>query len=305
MEALATRDVDSLMGVSIIIPIYNVEQYIEECLDSVIGQTYNEIEIILIDDGSTDRSGKIADRYALKDKRIKVIHKKNGGLSDARNAGVVIAKCDYIMFVDSDDYVDSTFVETALLKIKVHRADILCFRFMSVDDSGRTKISSKNTKHEYKTYSNIESMKDIFSIGGSLKVNAWNKIYKRSLFVDNSILYPVERVYEDNLTTYKLMYFAKKVVFIDKSLLLYRQRPGSITKNKLTAQNIKERIGMLSETIDWLDGKLTGLDIVKIQRIYRKTLLTVMMNEAVMKKQAYRIPAILFEIIKNNKRNAR
>lgn len=287
--------------VSVIIPIFNVEQFVADCLDSVTSQTHDEIEIILVDDGSTDNSGKIADAYAMKDKRIRVVHKKNGGLSDARNAGLKIAKGDYIMFVDSDDYVDKEFVAIALQNIKVHGADIVCFRFTYVAAGVETKISSTNTNQDYKWYSNIAAIKDSFSLGGALKVNAWNKIYKRDLFIENNITYPVGRLHEDNLTTYKLMYFANKVVYINKTLLFYRQRPGSIMKDKLNIQGVRMRIGMLNETVGWLDDRVTRRDLHEIYKSYAKTLLVVLVGEAISKRQPFIIPAILFELVKKQK----
>lgn len=290
-------------GVSIIIPIYNIEQYIHECLQSAIGQTYANIEIILVDDGSTDKSGEIAEWYAAQDKRVQVIHKKNGGLSDARNAGIRVASFPYIIFIDSDDYVADKCVETALLALIKYDADIVCFGFEYTYDNMKTKLSSKNTEREHKTYTNIESIQDIFTLGGALKVNSWNKIYKRSLFSNNEIFYPTGRIYEDNLTTYKLMFFAKKVVYIDKVLYSYRQRSDSIMKGRLTNRIIKERYSMLVETVKWLNEKLTSQEVKKIQRLYRKTLLLVLTKEAVVKKQIYYIPSILFQLIVYNTRS--
>ena len=115
--------------ISIIIPVYNTRSYLIECLDSVIAQTFNNIEIILVDDGSNDGSEKIVDEYALRDERIKVIHQKNQGLSAARNTGIKASKSPYIMFVDSDDYVDEKYCETPYSIIKQHNADIVSFEF--------------------------------------------------------------------------------------------------------------------------------------------------------------------------------
>ena len=285
--------------VSVVVPVYNVREYLEECLDSILSQTYESIEVIIVDDGSTDGSSKVVDRYALKDGRIIAVHKKNGGLSDARNAGIRVAKGDYVMFVDSDDYVDSRFVETALQNIREHGADVACFRFTYVDDESEIKRSSVSVEQSYSEYSNVESIKDIFSLGGTLKVNAWNKIYKRSLFSDNSIVYPVGRLYEDNLTTYKLLYFAKKIVYFNESLLFYRQRPGSIMKNKLTAQGIKDRLEMVHETTGWLHGKVEKRDLQEIEKVYMKTLAVVLAHESLAKKQPFMLPIILLELIKN------
>lgn len=113
--------------VSIIVPVYNVEKYVERCIESIIKQSYKNLEIILIDDGSKDNSGKICDEYAQKDNRIKVIHKKNGGLSDARNTGLNIADGEYICFIDSDDYIHKDLVKDNLEKLIQQKADMICF----------------------------------------------------------------------------------------------------------------------------------------------------------------------------------
>lgn len=285
--------------VSVIIPVYNVEQYIAICLDSILHQTYSNIQIIIVDDGSTDRSPMIADEYASKDERITVIHKKNGGLSDARNVGIDRSTGDYIMFLDSDDYVDHRFIEASLENIKNYDADIACFRFTYVDDTSEIKLSSVSSSQDFQVYSNIEGIKDIFTLGGTLKVNAWNKIYRRQLFFDNNIKYPIGRLYEDNLTTYRLMFFAKKIIYFNESLLSYRQRQGSIMKNRLTTANIKQRVGMVDETIGWLSPRISAVDLRDIKKIYLRTLTLVMLRECFVKKQPLMFIVVISEFIKS------
>lgn len=298
MRRAATTDQTIL--VSVVVPVYNVEQYAAECLDSLLRQTYENIEIIAVNDGSTDGSGGVVDSYMKKDARVKVVHKKNGGLSDARNAGVSVATGEYIMFLDSDDYAADDFVASALGAAIDNRADIVCFRFTSVTDSGETiSISTKKAVDNLATYANTDAIKDIFTLGGTLKVNAWNKIYRRSLFSRNNIKYPVGKIYEDNQTTYKLMYLAKKIIFLDKSLLFYRQRPGSIMKGGLTSDGIRERYGMIDEATSWLDEKISGKDLGAIRNAYMKTLTVVLAHESLAKKQPFMLPIILLELIKN------
>jgi len=279
--------------VSIIVPVYNVEKYVSECLESLIKQTYKNIEIIVVNDGSTDNCAMICEDFSVRDNRIKVINKRNGGLSDARNMGINKAKGKYVMFVDSDDYVNKEFAESAMKGILKKNADIACFRFLSVFEDGSTKISSKSTPLSFIEYSNVEAINDIFTRGGSLKVNAWNKIYKKELFLNNEISYPVGRVYEDNLTTYKLMYYSKKVIFFDKSLLFYRQRAGSIMKNKLSVKGISRRLNMVNETREWLKNKISKQELSKICRNYKRTLIEVLVGESIRKRQVYYIPVIL------------
>ena len=132
--------------VTIIIPVYNVEKYLPKCLDSIINQTYNHLEIIIVDDGSKDSSGLICDEYALKDQRIKVLHKKNGGLSSARNAGLDIAKGDYIMFVDSDDYVESHYCEVPLKHALEKNVRIVSFGYNKIFIDGNI-LKRKTNNH--------------------------------------------------------------------------------------------------------------------------------------------------------------
>ena len=204
------------------------------------------------------------------------------------------------MFLDSDDYAADDFVESTLRAAIDNRADIVCFRFTSVTDSGEAiSLSTKKEVDNLTEYANTDAIQDIFTLGGTLKVNAWNKIYKRSLFSSNNIEYPVGRIYEDNQTTYKLMYFAKKIIFLDKSLLFYRQRPGSIMKGGLTGDGIRERYGMIDEVIGWLDGKISGKDLCVIRNAYMKTLAVVLAHESLAKKQPFMLPIVLLEFIKN------
>ena len=130
--------------ISVIVPIYKSEKYLEKCIESIIGQTYKNIEIILVDDGSEDRCGEICDAYSLKDNRIKVIHKKNGGISDARNAGLDIATGEYIGFVDSDDYIANDMLETLLGLSKQYMADISCVSYYELIDN--SVIAGKDSR---------------------------------------------------------------------------------------------------------------------------------------------------------------
>ena len=211
--------------VSIIIPVYNVERYLKKCIDSVINQTYANLEIILVDDGSPDGCGDICDDYAKKDKRIRVIHKVNGGLSDARNAGIDAATGDYIAFVDSDDYVASDYAELLYKACIEANADISCCSYYRVYGQKKIKAPKPST---IIGLTNIEALRDIFLANSLCEVMTWNKLYRRSLFTDNDIRFPVGKVHEDNYTTYKLFYFANKVQFIGTPRYFYLQRSESI-----------------------------------------------------------------------------
>ena len=166
--------------ISVIIPVYNVELYLRRCVDSVINQTYKLLEIILVDDGSTDSSGKICEEYSKTDNRIKVIHKTNGGLSDARNAGIEICKGDYITFVDSDDWIDPDLVKHLYDIIVKFNADISIGMYKKVYDNF---INDKCIKEFYNVYeyAGTKALEELY-VHRSFGVHACGKLYKRNLF---------------------------------------------------------------------------------------------------------------------------
>lgn len=212
--------------ISIIVPVYNVSCYLDECVKSLIHQSYKTIEVILVDDGSTDNSGRICDQYEQVDKRIKVIHKPNGGLSDARNVGIETANGKYIGFVDSDDWIDYRMYETLIMNIKKYNADIVvCERI----------IFSNNQVHNNGVSGKISVLErdkaiDILFEDKKYKSHAWNKLYKKELF--NNIKFPKDKYFEDVFIMHKIFYNATKVVFMDKGLYYYRQREDSIVHKK-------------------------------------------------------------------------
>lgn len=231
--------------ISIIVPIYNVEKYLEQCINSILNQSYKNIEIILVDDGSPDNCGKICDRYAKFDKRIKVIHKKNGGLSEARNFGLDIARGEYIVFVDSDDYIDIHMIEILLENIKKYDTDIVICNFNFFEN---INIIRRNLSKNIKTgiYNNIDIIKEYFLSSPIELVVAWNKIYKRKLF-DKDTHFPVNRLYEDLATSYKLYFKSQKVCILDNKLYYYRKRENSITKS-VSKRNIIDLINTIKES---------------------------------------------------------
>lgn len=232
--------------VSIVVPIYKVEDYLNKSIDSIINQSYKNLEIILVDDGSPDNCGRICDEYAKKNNKIKVIHKENGGLSDARNYGLKAATGDYICFIDSDDYIDKYYIEKLLHSIIETDSDISVCDFWYIDENEK-KWSRK--EKENRVYTSSEAIKDIFTLEQNTEVMVWNKLYKRSLFVDNDIIFPVGKIHEDNFITYKLYDKANKISLINDRLYYYLQRNSSImgtTFNKkrfdilLAIEEIKE-----------------------------------------------------------------
>ncbi|MFQ6803468.1 MAG: glycosyltransferase family 2 protein [Lachnospiraceae bacterium] len=211
--------------ISVIVPVYNVKEYLEECIRSIINQTYEDLEIILVDDGSTDGSSEICDEYAARDKRIRIIHKENGGLSSARNVGINHANGLYISFVDSDDWLELDFYKILYEAIKATNADIAaCGRYLA-SESGKLKMHCSD---EQRIYSRKEALKEIFQLG-SIDVAAWDKLYHRSVIEE--IRFPEGEINEDTAVIYEVFNNVKKLVHVGCPLYNYRVRIGSITKS--------------------------------------------------------------------------
>ncbi|MFR0779346.1 MAG: glycosyltransferase family 2 protein [Zhenhengia sp.] len=213
-----------MFKVSVIVPVYNVERFLSKCIDSLLRQTLQDIEIILIDDGATDRSSEICDTYALKDHRIKVIHKINGGLSDARNVGIEVAQGEYIAFLDSDDWVEPNLYEYLYNLIKKKNADIAQCDYIKA----YAEDAQIDFKHQTKEtiYTSVEALGLLFGEEYVKTVVVWNKLYRRSLFEE--IRFPKGKVHEDEFTTYKVIHKANKLVNSNLPKVYYRQREGSI-----------------------------------------------------------------------------
>lgn len=227
--------------ISIVVPIYKVEQYLRQCLDSICLQSYNNIEIILVDDGSPDRCGKICDEYAEKDSRIQVIHKVNGGLSDARNAGIDIATGKYIAFVDSDDWIEKTMFENLYNTALKEQADIVCCGRYLTDGE---HVFSQNFMSNSRSYNRQDAIEEIL-LGKSLDVAAWDKLYAKELF--DGIRFPVGENNEDIATFYKLIAKANKIAHSGTCEYYYRNRADSITKIKYRERDCKIIIKNIDE----------------------------------------------------------
>ena len=214
--------------VSVIIPIYNVEKYLRKCLDTIVNQTFVNIEIILVNDGSIDGSKNICEEYKIKDNRIKLINKNNGGLSDARNVGISNAKGDYLIFIDSDDFVELDMIEILYKSVVENNADIaVCGFDYYMNDLFYKKINQKNKIQIFNREQSILRMLDINDVFGW---TAWNKIYKKDLFFN--LKYPKGKLYEDMATTYKLILNSSKVIFLPEIKYHYRIRANSIMTKK-------------------------------------------------------------------------
>ena len=213
---------------SIIVPVYKVEQYIYKCLDSILKQTFTDFELILVDDGSPDNCGKICDEYAQKDERVRVIHKVNGGLSDARNFGLTEAKGEFISFIDSDDWVDLDLYSDVLTYADANELDLVCFDVYEVKGE---KIKHHNRYEENKVFSGENALYKILT--DEIDNSACSKVYKRSLW--DEVKFPVGKCFEDVSTTYKVFYKATKVGYYKRAYYYYVKREGSIVASSFSA----------------------------------------------------------------------
>lgn len=221
--------------VSIILPIYNVENYLERCVETVLGQTYEEIEVILVDDGATDDSGKICDDLAKKDTRIRVIHKQNGGLSSARNIGYQAATGEYLMYIDSDDAIKKDLVERCVKSIEDTRSDIVIYGYEKVSESGDVL---EICKWGNKTYTRDEMESYLFQAITEMSYGyAWNKLYRKSVLDQSGILADgkvIDR--EDLVYNMELLSYWNKITFIDYAGYEYLQRGNSLLHNSNLAR---------------------------------------------------------------------
>ncbi len=239
--------------VSLIIPVYNVEKYIYKCLKSAVNQTFKDMEIIIVNDGSKDNSYKIIEKYKNKYDNIKVINQENSGLSSARNTGIKISCGKYIAFADSDDYFSKRFIEYMYTTAEKKNCDIVVCGFKRISESKKLKIKNKPLKT--KIFSSEKALKilieDVF-----INNFAWNKLYKRDLFTENNIYFPVGKTYEDMYVSYRLFHKSNKIAVINKKLYCYVQRKKSITSS-FTEKNFDDiKLGLYDMKNYLLENKI-------------------------------------------------
>lgn len=210
--------------VTVVIPVFNVEKYLSICLDSVISQTYKELEIIIVNDGSTDGCAQICNEYEKKDNRISVIHQTNGGQGKARNVALNSCRGDYIAFLDSDDCWDKKHIETLMNIIRRNDADIAICSYNHVDEYGNILGGAPRSTIKEKKYSGVEAM-EVALYWNEFGVAPWAKLYKKSVW--NNVRFKEDRIYEDLGTTYLVYFNAKSVVYINERLMSYRIRKNS------------------------------------------------------------------------------
>ena len=211
--------------ITVIVPAYKVETYLPICVESIISQTYKNIEIILVDDGSPDQCGAICDEYALKDNRIRVLHKENGGLSSARNAGMKVMKGKFVTFIDSDDYVGPFYVEHLFDALKKANADLAVSWFAEVNEGDKIDTSGKENLSGYEKLNQKQSFQHLLYQDG-IETSAWGKLYKSDLI--GGILYPEGKLYEDIPVTSQYILKSKSVALIRNVDYYYLQRKASI-----------------------------------------------------------------------------
>lgn len=220
--------------ISVVVPVYNVENYLNRCIESIINQTYLNLEIILVDDGSTDSSGSLCDLWAEKDKRISVIHKQNAGLGMARNSGLELATGDYIFFWDSDDYVDITLVEKCLKKVNKYDADVVIYGRTNVDEDGLLHVRKMTNVNELFEGEDITKklLPTMFTYELGIGVSAWSKMYRLSTFKDNNIKFKSEReiISEDAYFSLELFSQINKVSILNENLYFYYKRKVSLSR---------------------------------------------------------------------------
>ena len=265
--------------VSIVVPIYNVEQYLEECFESIIAQSYENIEIILVDDGATDSSGKIADSLAKSHDKTQVIHKKNGGLSDARNAGMKRAKGEYITFVDSDDCIDQDFVKNLVECAVENDAGI------AQGNNSRHKDDLGNGTNDTETLTGVAAFVELMKFK-MISPTAWGKLYKKSLFTDNNLEFPVGRIHEDTAVLYKLVYLAENVTCIDKILYYYRVNGNSIMTANYTEKHYSSVVKYHQELDEFIDDNKIDINEKIIYKHKALRLLSVLNKLALHRKES-------------------
>lgn len=299
--------------VSIIIPVYGVEKYLKECLDSVINQTYSNLEIILIDDESPDQCPVICDEYALKDNRIKVIHKKNGGAGSARNAGLKICTGEYICFVDSDDYVYPDYVEVLLEQLIKNNADISVVNYMYLFKDG---LVENDFLMQERDYTSTEYLKEFLNRCNSSLMT--NKLFKRNVL--KNLFFVEGRRIDDEFFTYQAVMRANRITQTSKNLYIYRMRASGVMR---TAFNYYEKIlgdqidyfteryhkviekypelkkdyleNLMDNMIHWKRQTFISQDIKKrVQKIIKKYFIEIIFGPATMKKKYIFIRSIWF-----------
>lgn len=236
--------------VSVIVPVYNVKDYVDECINSIVSQSYKDIEIIIVDDGSKDGSGERCDEWATKDSRIVVLHQKNMGLSEARNTGLDVASGEYITFIDSDDYYEVDALQTLVYNAEKNNADMVVCKGKRVSENGKQSISE-----EVIDYSDSFIDEETFwrrYINDMYYIVVWSKLYRRDVFSD--IRFPVGEINEDEAILWMVLSKCKKIYATNDIVYNYRIRNSSIMRSNFSEKNLSQPKRLLDE-INYIEAK--------------------------------------------------
>lgn len=269
--------------VSVVVPVYNISEYVSKCLGSVLLQSYTDLEIIVVDDGSTDESGKICDEIALKDSRAKVFHRKNSGLSEARNFGISKARGKYVALIDGDDFVKKDFIGAMVDVAEKSGAEVVVCgydEFVPVE----------------KVLSGKEAAIKLLVGQENMEIVAWNKLYRRELF--DEIKYPAGEKHEDSLTTYKILAKALRVAYVPKSLYVYVKRPGSIMNETKLVERLGARYKAAEEAVKYFRD---NEDLRQAAEVAVLTSKYAFMDAAVKKKIGWEYYVLNSEWVKKHK----
>lgn len=281
--------------VSVIVPVYNVEAYLDKCIESIVNQTYTNLEIILIDDGSTDSCGEKCDNWKLKDTRIVVIHKKNGGLSSARNAGCEIAKGKYIQFVDSDDWIDTNMIDVMLREMESGHADVVCCGMNAVKDDEVIELPW----YKKEVLLDTDAGMDLLIKNQMLTSHSVSKMYKAILF--QMTRFPEEYIYEDIRIMHKVFAQCKLIKIIPYSFYNYLRRDDSIS-NKVSLKNRLDWIEALEERYNYvleLKAEYGQEVLAQMAMVFSLTMMQNKFSKEEINKEKMRIQKLSF-LLKDN-----
>lgn len=274
--------------VSVIVPVYNVEQYLDQCLESITEQTYKNLEIILVDDGSPDNCPKICDNWKEKDSRIKVIHKENAGLGMARKTGFEAVTGEFVFFFDSDDYVAEDLVERCVFTALKHKADTVAYGRNEVYPDGRIKSSQNIFKEQIYEADAVKNvfLPKLFDYGLGCGVSQWSKMFSVGIIKDNNINFSSERdiISEDSIFSLEYFSNAFKVVLISDKLYYYRKNEKSLThkfnadrhirNNEFLVKTLKkiQELGLSSSLNDYVTARYHGMTLGFLMQVLRSDL---------------------------------
>ena len=253
--------------ISVIVPVYKVEKYLKKCVDSIINQTYRNLEIILVDDGSPDSCPQMCDEYLKIDSRIKVIHQENGGLSAARNAGIRISNGEYIGFVDSDDYIVPTMYEILFNNIVEKNSDLAICNYKFVDEDGLPIHQQTESPINDEILTGYETLEKLNENGWWYYITAWNKLYKRNIF--DKIKFPEGKLHEDVFVAHEIFARCEKVVTMQEILYLYVQRQDSIMSGLKSIKHLDEAEAIASRCFFYEKNNLNELIPDSLKILYR------------------------------------